>query len=115
MTCDVCRHDYWPHAHCPDCHRSWFGLEQCHCVVCHQTFASDEVFLRHQTDGGCVDPGTILRKDGTPRFERVDRKGGPVWVRRDDRPRPHVTPRDGGGPLGDVGMPCPARTSGVAL
>jgi hypothetical protein len=26
-----------------------------------------------------------------------------------------VTPRDGGGPLGDVGMPCPARTSGVAL
>lgn len=51
-----------------------------HCCGCHQTFASEKFFEAHRLDGTCLDPATILKKDGTPRFETfTDRAGCQVW------------------------------------
>jgi len=46
----------------------------------HHTFANEDVFEAHRSDGACIDPATLLRKDGSPRFEtKTDRVGCEVW------------------------------------
>lgn len=52
-----------------------------HCAgECHRTFASEAAFEAHRKDGHCLDPATLLNKDGTPRFEtKTDRVGCEVW------------------------------------
>jgi len=53
-----------------------------HCcgLDCHRTFASEDVFEAHRLDGVCLDPATLLNKDGSPRFEtKTDRVGCEIW------------------------------------
>lgn len=54
-----------------------------HCCSCHRTFHSEKAFEAHRTPDGeapCVDPATLLAKDGKPRFETVvDSVGCEVW------------------------------------
>jgi hypothetical protein len=54
-----------------------------HCCTCHRTFSSEEIFEAHRTPDGptpCVDPVTLLKKDGAPRFEAfTDLAGCEVW------------------------------------
>jgi hypothetical protein len=53
-----------------------------HCagLECHRTFASEKAFQAHRTEGKCLDPAMLLRKDGRPRFETfTDRAGCEVW------------------------------------
>lgn len=49
------------------------GNETGHCSQCHRTFDSTEAFDWHQTVGErgmiCRDPATILKKDGSPKYE----------------------------------------------
>jgi hypothetical protein len=54
-----------------------------HCCTCHRTFSSEEAFESHRTPDGptlCVDPATLLKRDGTPRWETfIDSAGCEVW------------------------------------
>jgi hypothetical protein len=109
--CDRCQLDYWPDPHCPDCHRTWYGLEECHCASCHEHFSSDTVFLAHQTEDACRDPGRLAKTDGTALLKQVERKGGPVWVTNDHRVHPQKALRDRGARLGGDVTPTPATTT----
>lgn len=75
-----------------DCGRKWTGHTEAHCATCHTHFTSDGAFDRHlaspKSDDACYPPATILRKDGTPALEAIQRKYGLVWRVRDDRQHP---------------------------
>lgn len=87
--CKVCAyaaiHACWPKdhrgTHCRDCHRSWTGLKEAHCVTCHEHFSTDAHAESHRgSRGACVHPASVLRKDGEARMRLTDRGSGPVWV-----------------------------------
>ena len=64
------------------CGATWVqnGSRTGHCASCHRTFHSEEAFDAHRFDGVCVDPGTLLRKDGSLAWEtRTDSAGCEVW------------------------------------
>ena len=64
--CEICEyaseHGSWPTdhrgTHCKGCHRSWTGLAQSHCTVCHRHFGSDAAGDAHWPGKGseCQDP-----------------------------------------------------------
>jgi hypothetical protein len=65
--CSICQyarqHGGWPSGHkgthCRDCHHSWSGSSQAHCVVCHGQFATNGVGDHHWLHGRHVDPSTV--------------------------------------------------------
>jgi hypothetical protein len=67
MDCPIClyakQHACWPPGHrgthCKDCHVSWTGLARAHCVLCHQTFASNGVAAHHWKRGEHVHPAAV--------------------------------------------------------
>jgi hypothetical protein len=66
------------------CGAQWVQVQSrtSHCagLDCHRTFANEPVFEAHRIDGKCLDPATLLSKDGTPRFKtKTDRVGCEVW------------------------------------
>jgi hypothetical protein len=65
MTCLVYQQEYWPDfSHCPDCHRTWHGLDECHCASCHSHFGSDSAWcIRWQVE--CRNPATMLESQGS--------------------------------------------------
>ena len=70
-------------SHCRVCHGEWRGITKAHCVVCHQTFASNRVADLHWTKNGHVDPSTVarIRRDDDGVWRRAD-TSSPVggWV-----------------------------------
>ncbi len=70
-------------SHCRHCHAEWRGMTKAHCVVCHQTFASNRVADLHWTRNGHVDASTVARltRDAEGVWRHADRSspsGG--WV-----------------------------------
>jgi hypothetical protein len=73
QPCQVClrahRDGWWGegHAgtHCRDCHTSWAGLNEQHCVVCHRHFTNIKAADAHRVNGACQDPATLRRENGS--------------------------------------------------
>ena len=65
------------------CGATWTqgGNRTGHCAgECHRTFSSEEAFEAHRKDGHCLDPATLLKKDGSPAWETfTDSSGCLVW------------------------------------
>lgn len=57
---------------CGGCDASWTALGTAHCSACHQTFASVGLFDAHRSQDGehgtCLDPETVLSRDGERRL-----------------------------------------------
>jgi hypothetical protein len=86
--CEICayasQHGHWPSSsptrtHCRTCHRGWSSLREIHCVTCHRHFSSPSVLDYHLRTVGCVDPATVTRRDGRPRFVVRQRPHGETW------------------------------------
>lgn len=93
MSCEVCDEITrvgWltqPGSHCRRCCRSWMSKKQAHCPTCCAHFSTPNLFDAHLlTRGGCQDPATVTRPDGSPRF-RQDESG--LW-RDSERWNPDV-------------------------
>lgn len=90
MDCSICTYakanGWWgpelrSGTHCRDCHRSWTGLKEIHCVLCCKHFSTPENLDKHKTSAGkCKDPARLKKQDGTPVLMEVQRKSGSVWV-----------------------------------
>lgn len=70
---------------CPHCESSWHQSEgKAHCATCCRTFSTERNFRAHRTgapEWSCVDPATLLDKQGRPRFKtRAEATGCVVWV-----------------------------------
>jgi hypothetical protein len=68
------------HTHCHNCHRSWRGIKEAHCNVCHEQFASNEAAAKHWTDNRHVYPTEVEGLNGKPRFCEQPSEFGRVWV-----------------------------------
>ena len=94
MACDICayadEHFWWgpPLAavvgyggtHCRDCHRSWHGRAEAHCVRCHAHFSSGYAADLHLVRGECADPGTLRSRNGNPVLKSVESRLGITWT-----------------------------------
>lgn len=87
-TCTACahaeRHGWWGvgnegENHCPDCHRYWNSHREGHCASCCRHFASNAAFDAHRYGDACVDPATLSRQDGRPRFSARATRLGTTW------------------------------------
>ena len=81
--CESCkfrdRCHYQQTHHCRECHRSWTGHTQAHCVSCHSHFSTPSAFDKHITDEGCRQPEQLRDKHGNYVLGlRVD-KWGRTW------------------------------------
>jgi hypothetical protein len=90
MTCVPCSNaeirGWWgpdhKGTHCRDCHRSWTGTTQVHCVGCHEHFTSARAFDAHLTHCAPDARETLpvaVRNDGNPVFVLRDLNDGPAW------------------------------------
>jgi hypothetical protein len=61
--------------HCRDCHRSWESTALAHCVVCCETFASNDTADYHWTVDGHVHPSEVES------LHLVHENQGAVWRR----------------------------------
>lgn len=70
------------HTHCAGCHRSWRGVKEAHCTVCHEQFASNEAAAKHWVNDRHVDPSKVKGVNGKPRFCISDQESefGTVWT-----------------------------------
>jgi hypothetical protein len=72
------------------CGRTWTGLRECHCTICHRQFSTVRWFDEHRRNMGpkhCHDPLTLTEADGvTPRYKIVDNAWGQIIVRASERP-----------------------------
>lgn len=95
MTCAPCMyaadHDWWgPNhvgTHCPGCHRTWTGLAERHCAVCHLHFSSEVPWDAHfdgERHRSLGELQGLLTEARIPRFKVVDRVSGPVVVNYSD-------------------------------
>jgi len=77
---------------CIDCGRKWTGHAEAHCASCCQHFTSDSAFDRHlapvHSDDDCYPPEIFVKRDGSPLFEQIERKHGPVWRIAETREHP---------------------------
>ncbi len=72
-----------------NCGRRWTGLSQAHCSSgCHAHFGSVAGFDRHRTTGHCVDPATVMRRNGEPFFRKAETPLGVTWVENQTRVHP---------------------------
>jgi hypothetical protein len=88
--CEPCKHavleGWWGplpggcRTHCSTCHRSWSSLREAHCTLCCRHFVSHKVADRHWGPDGCMDPATMLKRDGRPWFQARERPGGVTWA-----------------------------------
>lgn len=63
------------------CGRTWTGLNQAHCAICHRHFSSVAHFDRHRPSyDGCLDPAAILKRSGEPVFKLSAGPLGHTWV-----------------------------------
>lgn len=65
--------------HCRDCHRTWTGTSQVHCVRCHHHFSSHSACDRHLLNEICQPPQEVRDKDGVPRLGLRQDKYGYTW------------------------------------
>jgi hypothetical protein len=72
------------------CGRTWTGLAQAHCSVCHAHFSTVANFDRHKPSyDGCLDPATIRnRKTGQLVLKPSDNRFGRTWVGEGEFVRP---------------------------
>lgn len=88
--CEICAfakiHHWWgpglkpARSHCSTCHRSWTSLAEGHCPQCCRHFAKYAAFDAHlDEDAHCIDPETITRADGRPRFAKKVSAWGTTW------------------------------------
>lgn len=68
------------HTHCKTCHRSWRGIKEAHCTVCHEQFASNEAAGKHWVDDKHIHPSEVKGRDGKPRFCATEDEFGVVWT-----------------------------------
>jgi hypothetical protein len=68
---------------CPICERTWQGLAEAHCTVCHAHFTTVTAFDLHRvgpTDTRhCEDPATLTTAAGVPRLSGSLRATGIIW------------------------------------
>lgn len=63
------------------CGRTWTGLNQAHCSICHRHFSSPANFDRHRPSyDGCLDPAGIQRRNGDPVLKAVSGPLGITWT-----------------------------------
>lgn len=65
--------------HCRDCHRTWTGTSQAHCVGCHHHFSSNSAADRHVIDGECRPPEQCVTSNGVPLLGLRTDKWGRTW------------------------------------
>lgn len=102
VNCEPCEHaslhGWWGSSiagtHCRGCHRSWTGLAEGHCMVCHLHFGKGDDAWNAHLDGErhrtLAELTGLLTEAGKPRFKVVDRASGPAVLRYDDRENPFV-------------------------
>ncbi len=83
-------------ATCTKCGRTWTGVTQAHCTVCHEHFSTVKNFDAHRVarpPRKCASPATQLRtkRDGTkvPILKSVPTVHGPLWISTDGDDRDH--------------------------
>jgi hypothetical protein len=68
---------------CRTCGARWLRRSNvAHCIVCHRTFGSNSAAAMHRPgDGKCLDPSTVVDKNGNPKYgePRTTKWGTPVW------------------------------------
>lgn len=68
-------------SHCAGCCRSWTSPVEAHCATCHAHFSTPRAFDAHfARDGSHLDPATVRRRDGRPRFVARERPLGVTWA-----------------------------------
>jgi len=89
--CTLCqtaeREGWWGEydvTHCRDCGATWpMATKTAHCCRCHRTFSSHGVSDRHQVDGECRNPATMVnQKTGEKIYgfpPRPNKYGTPIW------------------------------------
>lgn len=65
--------------HCRDCHRTWTGTSQAHCVNCHHHFSSNSAADRHLVNDSCYPPQEVRDSNGVPRLGLRKDKYGYTW------------------------------------
>lgn len=65
--------------HCRECHRSWSGTTQAHCVSCHHHFSTNSASDRHLVDGMCKPPSECFTTNGVPLLGLRTDKFGRTW------------------------------------
>lgn len=65
-----------------NCGRTWTGLSQAHCTICHEHFSTVANFDRHKPSrSGCMNPSTIVnRRTGKPVLKLSPGPLGGTWV-----------------------------------
>jgi len=95
--CGPCAHallrGWWGQdgTHCRKCHRSWTAFRQIHCSSCCRHFSSPSTLDLHKSNGGCIDPGTVVRASTGAALLRLRPEDG-VWVGNVERPEFYVKP-----------------------
>ena len=89
--CDLCannlRDGWWGVAgvtHCHQCHRTWGGFRQAHCVLCCRHFSTDGAAEQHRKNDRCMSDRSLERR----KLRKVQDKWGDLW-----RYRTPATPR----------------------
>lgn len=65
--------------HCRDCHRTWTGTSQAHCVNCHHHFSSNSAADRHLVNDSCYPPQEVRDSNGVPKLGLRKDKYGYTW------------------------------------
>lgn len=67
-------------SHCRGCHRSWRGVKEAHCTVCHEHFTSAEAADYQWERSGHVHPSSCQRGRGLgPRYVSEETEFGTIW------------------------------------
>lgn len=76
-----------PHV-CNGCDARFGGVNTCHCAApgCHETFSTEQNYLRHRHRGKCIPPETLRNKHGERVLKLLDRPYR-CWGSADEMPR----------------------------
>lgn len=66
-------------SHCTRCHRYWASYSEAHCSACCRHFANHKAADAHHRADHCLDPATVTRRDGQPRFTTRETRYGLTW------------------------------------
>jgi hypothetical protein len=88
LECTTCayanEHGWWgtdhQGTHCRVCHRSWRGLKEIHCVVCHEHFSTPNNLDLHKDGSKCIPPQDVRNQKGESLMKSREGAHGQTWV-----------------------------------
>jgi len=87
ISCEICSYadvnGSWPTdhngTHCRVCHRSWTGLKEIHCVVCHEHFSTPNNLDLHKDGTKCILPQDVKNSKGETLMKSTEGPNGVTW------------------------------------